>query len=135
MYEPYFDIREKLGEPMWHDKHGVPRYCKYEPGLQGVYDDFDALFEVWCQGCGRKFLVGASATGFVVGDEGPVNYVLPEDSIRWPSFVVYGDAPWHGCKSGGETMTAIPLRIVEFWRKDGPGDWERDSGWEVDFRE
>lgn len=55
MYRLYRDIRDKLGEPLWHDEHGVPRYVAFHPSMCGVYDVHVALLEIECQGCGEHF--------------------------------------------------------------------------------
>jgi hypothetical protein len=44
MYPLYKDLRERLGEPLWHDAEGVPRYAPFEPSLLGIYDRWAVLF-------------------------------------------------------------------------------------------
>jgi hypothetical protein len=122
MYRRYPDLREKLGEPLWHDDQGVPRYAPFAPDLCGVYDRFVALLEIDCQGCGRRFLV-ASAT------QAKPRLGLPtatEEGDFW-----FGDAPHHANEHGtcvGVTMTTGVCRVVEFWTRDGGDhgfDWRR----------
>ena len=55
MYPVYADLREKLGAPSWHDKHGVPRHCEFHPTMLDVYDDWAVMMEVECQACGKTF--------------------------------------------------------------------------------
>ena len=33
MLRDYFDIRSRLGEPLWFDDNGVPRYVPFTPGM------------------------------------------------------------------------------------------------------
>jgi len=58
MYQLYEDITKRLGEPLWYDDHGVPRYDEFHPSMLDVYADFAALSEIACQSCGRRFKVG-----------------------------------------------------------------------------
>lgn len=135
MYPPYHDIRGRLGEPAWHDWHGVPRYQPYEPGLQDVYADYDALLLVRCQGCSRQFEVGACAQRFGVRPDGEVAEAELPDEFSTGDFG-YGDAPWHEDGSGmcaGVTMSAVPVAVIEFWTRDG-FDWRRQPERERAFR-
>lgn len=126
MYNPYFDIREKAGAPLWHDKHGVPRYCTFHPRHLDVYDDVAALLEIRCQACDRPFLVAAhfskmdifELTGQATTILADVDRGLPSaDDAGWFGF---GDAPWHDEEQcAGTTMTTSVYRVVEFWTKDG----------------
>lgn len=126
MYEPYLDIRERLGEPLWHDWQGVPRYDPYSPGMQNIYAKYDCLFLVRCQSCGREFQVGACADSFEfrMQIDVPRAPVLPKRGDGG-SFG-FGDAPWHdmGNRCAGTTMGTIPVRVMEFWQNERAG-WKR----------
>lgn len=142
MYPPYHDIRNRLGEPLWHDWHGVPRYEPYRPGMQNVYARYDCLAEVKCQACGRLFLVGACTGSPVVevDKDGEVQMRYPKlPTPTDPGFVFWGDAPWHeevgwAGMCPGVTMTADLVRVVEFWVYGrGTNPWERHPEYEVPF--
>lgn len=141
MYRLYEDLRDKLGEPTWHDEQGVPRYCDFHPSRGGIYDRWCALLEIACQACGQTFLVSDSYSmtdmiraGWKPGD--PSEPVLPTDGNGGGSFG-FGDAPWHGEEQcSGTTMTTDTLRVVEFWTKDGGDcgmDWRRRPEFEFAY--
>ncbi len=140
MYQPYRDIRSRLGKPLWHDWHGVPRYEPYRPGMQNIYAKYEALMEIRCQTCGTAFLVGSCANSFDVFpcEHGSSIVKAKMPTLQDSGFVWYGDAPWHdderdggGCS--GTTMTTDWVRIVEFWEDQGPAGWtrvrEREIAW------
>jgi hypothetical protein len=135
MFQPYRDILERLGDPLWYDWQGVPRYCLYRPRMQDVYADYDALLEVRCQGCGRTFRVGTCAPRVLVFSEGGSSLAMLPSESSIGSFG-YGDAPWHADAAGhmcsGVTMGAVPIRVVEFWVNEG-FNWERCPAFEVAF--
>ena len=60
MHTDYSDITSKIGEPLWYDEHGTPRYCAFSPNACGVYVDRVALLEISCQECERLFHVALS---------------------------------------------------------------------------
>lgn len=126
IYHPYFDIREKLGEPLWHDEHGVPRYVPFHPEHVGIYYRWIALLEIRCQACDAPFLVACAFdqmqvfknAGHTVTDLADIDRALPSEND--PGWFGYGDAPWHGDhQCAGTTMTTSVYRIVEFWTHDG----------------
>lgn len=158
MYRPYFDLREKLGEPLWHDDQGVPRYVPYKPEHGGVYDHFSALLEIRCQACQQPFLVAASwdtrdameALRVSHREDQPTDPdvmkpVLP--TAESAGSFGYGDAPWHGDRQcGGTTMSTDVFRVVEFWTRmvddnfEGSGnpddfDWKRRPEFEFTYPE
>ena len=98
MYPIYRDLRDKLGEPIWHDEHGVPRYAEFHPSLLGIYDDWAVLFVVRCQSCGMCF---DCASGLATMSElsrypGKPRFTFEErnDSMKvLPLIVGWGDAP------------------------------------------
>lgn len=54
----YSDITDKLGEPLWWDQNGVPRYDKFESHFQcGISIQAVALLKIYCQYCEKKFTV------------------------------------------------------------------------------
>lgn len=136
----YRDITRRLGEPLWYDEHGVPRYDPFHPDLCGVYDTYVALLEIACQACGRRFhvAVGVDAGWHMVTTGGKEPELPTRESVGSFDF---GDPPRHTCDDGGlcagETMSSVPLRVIEFWRRDwrrgGLAEWRRDPAHEVRF--
>lgn len=120
VYPLYSDIRERLGEPLWHDEHGVPRYAPFHPSLLGVYDDRAALFEVMCQSCGRIFPCAAGTTRLwpIMAGKGTEEETLDATLRR---IIGWGDAPWHTHEGGGQcagtTMATTIAGIVSVWEK------------------
>jgi hypothetical protein len=132
MYEPYFDIRERLGEPKWHDSRGVPRYCDFHPREAGVYQDWVALLEIRCQACDQPFLVVDDYSRMDVFKVAQQRFLRTPGDLdlekvdgampcaEHPGWFHFGDAPWHGEQQcAGTTMTTGVYRVVEFWSKDG----------------
>lgn len=115
----------------------MPRYDPYQPGMQSVYANYDALIEIRCQSCGRVFLVGCCASQFEVGrcEHGGtvIKTVLP--TVANPGFVWWGDAPSHevsGGRCAGNTMSSELVRVVEFWECTGQmPEWTRVSKLEI----
>jgi hypothetical protein len=143
MYRLYSDIRDVLGEPLWHDEQGVPRYVPYAPQHGGIYDQWSALLEIQCQACGRPFLVSSS---FSLSDM--FRHLRPDEPIpQHPVFptadncggdFAFGDAPWHDGdrQCSGTTMTTDTVRVVEFWTHDGGPhgfDWQRRPEYEFSY--
>lgn len=118
MNHHYDDIRSRIAEaPKWWDEHAVPRYCEFTPDeTADIYAHEVALVEIACQGCDQEgrttlFLVAFSWNGWEPG-EIPV-------MLEQVKQLHYGDPPNTGCCLGGATMSSIPRRVVEFWRKGG----------------
>lgn len=110
----YEDIIEKLGEPLWYDVYGVPRYCPYRPEEGTVYPEASCYMEIACQACQKSFNVVSEHDRY----SGPC--ILPEhkegeDTWDAVGSFHYGDPPIHGCV--GDTMNSVPIRIIEFWRR------------------
>jgi len=117
----YGDIRSRLGEPLWYDRHGVPRYDPFTPDMCGVYARYVALLEIACQACGRRFMVAVDLDGlecFRWNQRGVS--VLPTDEEA--GVFCYGDPPRHDCV--GDTMLSDVCRIVEFWERSQETGWE-----------
>lgn len=132
MLPAYQDIRDKLGEPIWFDDKGVPRYRSFHPDMMGVYVTFAALLEVKCQDCGQTFRVG-QAISHSGAQQRDLDEVLP--TPQGVGGFHFGDPPRHGCV--GDTMNSLPVRVLQFWRKDGdtPQEWRRDRDCEVSWDE
>ncbi|AEG14358.1 hypothetical protein Desku_0752 [Desulfofundulus kuznetsovii DSM 6115] len=122
MKPDYDDIKSRLGEPLWYDRHGVPRYDPFEPGMCGVYAEYVALLEIACQACGRRFTVAVDLDSVeCVGWQDRTGLsVLP--GVDKPGAFCYGDPPRHECI--GDTMSSDVCRIVEFWERSQGTRWK-----------
>ena len=104
MQQAYHDIKDKLGEPLWYDEAGVPRYAEFHPTLANdVYAQEIALLEVACQHCGWHYQVALMGGGIMMH--------TPLNTLRW-----IDDPPEHGCPIG-ETESAEMLRVLQFWQR------------------
>lgn len=158
MYNPYFDLRElaaaaRKKDALWHDENAVPRWVPFKPGLQDVYADVEALFEVKCQGCGETFMCAGFWSHMpkphyvAKGEEqdifkhvkwnaegteyGPAAEPTTEDT----GWISWGDAPWHGeYQCSGTTMTTCILRIAEYWERK-MFDWRRRPDLELKYED
>lgn len=130
MHPAYRDIRIRAGAPGWHSQGGVPRYCDFHPNCVGVYARHVALLRVQCQCCSREMLVASERDMFYVTSD-PWLPKREGCSDPWEAIgpFHYGDAPYHDCHSG-ETMNVVPLEILQFWKREIPGDWARDPAYE-----
>ena len=118
MLRDYDDIKTRLGEPLWWDDNGVPRYDAFKPDMCGVYDRMVALVEIACQDCGLKFNVAITYD--------PVYSFRPFNSAPSKKELFYGDPPIHGCI--GDTMTTDTIRVIEYWIKNEKSfNWERKT--------
>jgi len=136
MWPAYLDIRNRAGAPGWHSPGGVPRYCDFHPRKCGVYAQYVALLRVACQCCGHQMIVASECDMFDAvshPDHMPKREGCsdPWEAVGW---FEYGDAPYHGCHAG-ETMNAVPLEILQFWRHEFGEDgfsqgWKRDATYE-----
>lgn len=114
MYPIYKDIRERLGTPKWHDRHGVPRYSDFTPDeCAEIYCDWAVLMEVKCQACDEVFLCGNACRRH---DFDRNNVVIIDDpEVALLRLFGWGDAPWHDQCSG--TTMSTDYRIIGFWHK------------------
>lgn len=134
----YKDITSRLGEPLWYDRHGVPRYDPFRPDMCGVYARYVALLDIECQACRKRFRAAVDYCGyesrFIGGDLELKGPQLPtaedEGDFR------YGDPPPHDCPGrglcAGSTMGSVTRRILEFWVKDG-FEWTRRREYEFAY--
>lgn len=132
MYHPYFDIRNRLGEPLWHDKNGVPRYDEFTPQQACfVYGDWVLYFTVKCASCGQEFKVATSVAlmewfkhqylnKIDVSNDGLEDFKTnPQVAMGWLD--CWGDAPWHeynGGQCAGTTMSVDDGEYISLWRKE-----------------
>lgn len=140
MHHDYADILDAAGadrEPRWWDENGVPRFCDFHPQASGyIYASEAVLLGITCQGCGHPFRV-CMTQGDMSYSWWPLEKPPYEDGVRcvfkkWPTLaerveageIEYGDPPNVGCCAAGPTMSSVPRRVLEFWRR-GSGEWKR----------
>ena len=129
MYPVYRDLRQRLGPPLWHDWHGVPRYDPYTPGQQNIYAVYEVLLDLQCAACHQWFAVASCAPRVRV--QWPAGTVV---TVVEPTWWAWGDAPWHIHPDGhglceGATMVANILAVREYWRHED-FTWQRHAEWE-----
>jgi hypothetical protein len=129
MFVDYSDITERIAEtPKWWDENGVPRYVEFEPRrAANIYAVEVVLLDISCFMCLRRFQVALSGQGGAHRDEAGVslaNKILSGD-------IDYCDPPNYGnCRDGASTG-CFNLAVLQYWRRDTPGDWERNSNLEI----
>lgn len=135
MLRSYADITRRLGDPLWWDDNGAPRYDPFTPEMLGVYDNYVAYMEIACQACGKLFRVGVGLGS--VDWSRRAGWTAPDfpQQDTCGSFY-YGDPPSHidaryGDRCAGETMGSVYRRTLEFWRCDNQmAEWTRDAFYE-----
>lgn len=141
MYADYNDIRSRIAEsPTWFDQHGAPRYGTWAPAATDIHADDACLFEIACQGCDLRVLIGMDVhRAWHAATFG--EYIRPTRAD--PGSYGFGDFPRRlGPNNGdccvGVTMTTQVTRIVEFWVKEGsPGlrEWVRHREFEFAYQQ
>lgn len=146
---PYYkDIISKLGEPLWYDQHGCPRYDEFKPELVSIYGDISGLVKIRCQSCDRILNVAfeSSKIGRIEERYFNIGKELTEDSdidFHYPTkddpleVGWYGDPPGHLNNKGeychcGCTMRSYMIGISEFWEKRNH-TWKRNDEYEFYF--
>lgn len=140
MNHDYRDIRDRIPDPpKWWDEHAVPRYCDFGPDeVANIYAGEVCLLQIACQECGTLYEVAMSSSNMDIVMGG----MQLSDAVRLSETsdlraVHYGDPP-RGCPgrcSAGATMNSVPIKVLEFWRKQTPREgfgWERVSDLEID---
>lgn len=123
MHCDYYDITDRLGEPIWWDEHAVPRYCEFSPGETAyIYSNVAALVLIECQGCGHEFKV-AFTESVTCLPENRISKLIQEGRLH------YGDPPNWDCCDAGASMNSIPIRVLEYWKNR-----LRDPEFEVDLK-
>lgn len=145
----YSDIIDRLGQPLWHDDNGAPRYSPFTPNMATVYDDYVALLEVACQSCDQTMIVAATRSKLIRCV--PAREIVMPSTTHvdpWTTHVDpweaigdfhYGDPPRHNTGDSerclaGPTMNSIPIRVIEFWGRDldeRQRAWNRFSQYEI----
>ncbi len=116
MWLSYNDILDRIPEPPLWWLRGVPRYKPFTPSSATIGGDQVLLAEIECQACRERFTVG------LYPREAGVQYRRELEETN--DLVGREDPPRHNC--GGDTMTATPVRILEFWERIWPArEWRR----------
>lgn len=139
MNHDYRDIRSKIAEePQWFDENAVPRYMPFSPYLlSNIYAREGALVEIACQVCQTRFKVAFSRSSSMDDIRaqalGHKPCLLADQIVA--KTIHYGDPPNVGCCPAGPTMNSDPLRVLEYWRRDGTTNlnWRREPALEVDI--
>jgi hypothetical protein len=155
VYRDYADITSRLGPCKWYDGNSVPRYEEFSPNMCDVYNRYVAFMEIACQSCDKRFLVASEISMMqtyqvslpispLEGDEKKIDEVtrkLDKEGGLSPWEQIgsfhYGDPPRHGTEEtcvAGDTMNSVPVRILQFWKKDNKGfEWIRDPKFEFEL--
>jgi hypothetical protein len=129
-------LSERLGVDnpiLWWDECGAPRYTPFEPReASNIYADEALLLLISCQSCGKEFHV---CMVHERGSEKERGEPSLERSIREKD-LYYGDPPNISCCLSGPTMSSVPKRVLQYWRRArGPSpqglSWVRDPSLEV----
>jgi len=127
MWAKYEDITSRLGNPLWHDEHGVPRYDQFTRELVAdIYAREIALVEIQCQACLKRFDVAFSYAPMqqVSNPNLPsLSEEVTDDTLHYGDPPRHDDPGGHGC--AGETMNCNDLRVLQFWQMNQEYDWKR----------
>ena len=127
MNQEYHDITSRLGEPLWHDEYGVPRYDSFAPDMcNDIYADEAVLLEIACQRCRQRFRAAMTWGHVRAASCGLFDYSLAQAIAE--GTIHYGDPPHHD-DPAGNTMNCDDLRVLEYWHrgKDTGYEWARDA--------
>jgi hypothetical protein len=127
----YHDIRSRCAEaPRWFDEHAVPRYVEFAPShAASIYAKEAVLVRIECQACRHEFDVCFTHAGLSLmrGARPPISAAILDGTLD------YGDPPNVECCPAGPTMTSVPKRVLQYWRRTTSFDWERVARLEVDI--
>lgn len=139
MHRHYDDILQATEtEPLWFDEAAVPRFCDFSPSkLANIYADECALVRITCQSCKKPFLVAFSDSlgSRVMRQVGRGERELPASLAEEITAMTlhYGDPPNMRCCPAGPTMNSVPRRVLEYWRSEQAGAWQRNAELEIDI--
>jgi hypothetical protein len=134
MHEAYNDIRSRLGDPLWWDENGCPRYDPFDPGMcADAYAEEAILVRIRCQNCDEEFDVADTWSPY---SDMFSWRKLPKlsERIRAGGFLSYhwGDPPYHD-DPAGNTENCIDMRVLQFWTREKTFEWSRDTSLEIDL--
>ena len=129
----YSDITSRIPEqPSWWDEAAVPRYCDFEPSCAAnTLADETVLMEIRCQNCNQPFtvLVSRSVIGCLADGAHWLADRIKDGSIN------YGAPPNIECCPRGIVMTSVPVRVLQYWRRNSRGEWQRYPEFEIEVIE
>lgn len=116
--------------PRWWDERRVPRFCAFHPSeIADIYADEAALLLIRCQSCGREFKVAMSRSTY---DRHIRRRSYLANDIK-ANRITYGDPPNARCCPAGPTMSAVEVRVIEYWQRGRACDWQRVDEYEIDL--
>lgn len=128
MKQSYFDIREKLGNPLWWDEVGCPRYAEFHPELaNNIYARQCCLLLIKCQACRHEFKVAMTYSLESITYGRPMRDLITR--IKNKS-IHYGDPPNVGCCASGPTMNCDDVSVIQMWERRNC-EWVRSPELEV----
>lgn len=111
MKQDYHDILLRLGQPIWWDEAGCPRYTDFDPSLANdFYAKEVALLRIICQHCEHEFVVCVSS-----------GLRDPRPFSNRGSPLTYGDPPRYCCQIGA-SMTSKTVAVLGIWSLEN-GKW------------
>lgn len=124
MNHRYADILNRIKEePLWWDEYAVPRYCEFGPRENAnIYADEIVLLLIQCQDCGKEYRVCLSQSAMERYNPRQPDKAHPSlTRLAQDGDLHYGDPPNNcGDRCGaGSTMNSVPVRVLEFWRREG----------------
>lgn len=127
----YADILERIPEPpQWWDERAIPRFCAFHPSeTADIYADEAALLLIRCQSCGREFRVAMSRSTY---DRHVIRQSYLANDIK-ANRITYGDPPNARCCPLGPAMSAVEIRVIEYWQKNRLFEWNRVDEYEIDL--
>lgn len=131
MNHHYADILERIPDPpKWWDERAIPRFCAFHPSeIADIYADEAALLLIRCQSCGREFRVATSRSTY---DRHVLRQPFLANDIK-ANRITYGDPPNAHCCPAGPTMSAVEIRVLEYWQKNHLFEWNRVDEYEIDL--
>ena len=125
----FSDITDRIAEkPQWWDENGVPRYSEFEPHrAANIYAVEVVLLDIARSMCLRRFQVALSGRGGAHRDE---NGVSLADRIH-SGEIDFCDPPNYGNRRDGASTDCFNPAVLQYWRRESPGDWERNSSLEI----
>lgn len=134
----YSDILERLGDPLWWDQRGVPRYEPFHPSMIGTDAEVVMPATIQCQFCKHPFRVAIEV------DRWDHPRIVASALTQWrmtealqSDCVGYEDPPrlLTPCCEAGATATSELVEIHEIWAfgmKDHQTKWYKVEGWKFD---
>lgn len=130
-YEDILGMGRLLGkEPLWFDRHAVPRYTEFHPRQSScIYASQVMLMLIQCQNCRTAFKVEMTFSSFdaVLYNAPPLSERVREKAVH------YGDPPNTWCCPSGPSMNCIDVRVEQFWIKNADYEWEREPSLEIEI--